>query len=593
MKLLKLYSNDERFKEVIFKDGLNLIVGRKTKYSNNKNQHNLGKTKIIELINFMLLKDINKGNFLKDKKFIDYAFYLEVLSNKNEVITIKRSLKEDSKVSFKISKDKYNNFVGEHNWDFDKIAMGAKKNKNAKETLNDLLGYDVLTNVDYRKNVNYFLRTQNDYTNEFQLSKYIRSKDIDWKPNLIELLGYKELSQLTIKKYKKEQELDRLEKDKENLEKEFDINIDDAGEYKTDRHKIEREKSLLKEKIEQFDFYLQEQNLNKELVYEIEEEVSELNKVEYRLTKELNKLQKSKIEDVAFDLSKTEKIFKETSIYFGDQLAKSYEELLKFNKIITAERKDKIDSLIELKTKEKKQIEEKLGNLNSKRKSYMSFLAEKDVFKKFKNYQEQLSSMERELGILDAKIEHIKPLLEKEKQINNIKIEIESIGLDIVQYITVENVVFGQKLKDLFSTTVKYILGIEADIVITTNKNRNVEFEVKTNDIDGETTREGEGFTYKKFFCACLDIALLVVYSDKSFFKFAFHDGPLDSSDPELKELFLDYIKKLCEKHNIQYILTIIETEIPKNYSKEREDVNIAINLSDENDDSLLFGFKF
>lgn len=75
MKLSKLYCNDKRFKTVYFKEGFNLILGS----VNNKNKndtHNLGKTTLVEIINYMLLKknthflvERQKKKFLKDLNF--------------------------------------------------------------------------------------------------------------------------------------------------------------------------------------------------------------------------------------------------------------------------------------------------------------------------------------------------------------------------------------------------------------------------------------------------------------------------------------------------------------------------------------------
>ena len=65
MKLVRLYAN-KLFKNIEFSEtGLNIVLGRITnKAINDKDTHNLGKTLLCDLIDFMLLKKVdNKKEF--------------------------------------------------------------------------------------------------------------------------------------------------------------------------------------------------------------------------------------------------------------------------------------------------------------------------------------------------------------------------------------------------------------------------------------------------------------------------------------------------------------------------------------------------
>lgn len=66
MKLSKLYSSDSRFKNITFNlNGLNVIYADVlTDINEKKNSHDLGKTKLAELIDYLLIKKIDKKNFL-------------------------------------------------------------------------------------------------------------------------------------------------------------------------------------------------------------------------------------------------------------------------------------------------------------------------------------------------------------------------------------------------------------------------------------------------------------------------------------------------------------------------------------------------
>jgi uncharacterized protein YydD (DUF2326 family) len=48
----------------------------------------------------------------------------------------------------------------------------------------------IFTKWTYRKSISYFLRTQHDFGDVFQLAKYNKGKHRDWKPFLFDLLGF-------------------------------------------------------------------------------------------------------------------------------------------------------------------------------------------------------------------------------------------------------------------------------------------------------------------------------------------------------------------------------------------------------------------
>ena len=104
MKLVKLYSNDSRFKEVKFGRGFNVILGRiYDEAILDKDSHNLGKSSLIELIDFMLLKQIKSNSYLKRNQFINHVFFLEIELDNGKYLTIKRAVKTNTKISFKIT----------------------------------------------------------------------------------------------------------------------------------------------------------------------------------------------------------------------------------------------------------------------------------------------------------------------------------------------------------------------------------------------------------------------------------------------------------------------------------------------------------
>ena len=294
MKLSQLYANN-KFKNIKFNDGLNLVLAKVTKKLDlKKDSHNLGKTTLVSVIDFMLLKEITKEHFFNQHidKFSDYVFFIEVILNNGNFLTIKRNIANKTKVSLKIHNHSLN-LINETNWDFTNIAF-----EKAQDKLNEYLGFDVIPNWNYRKSVSYFLRSQKDYNDVFQLSKFVKAAD--WKPFMFDLLGFH--GDLLKNKAKLEDENTEQNKLIDSLKNKFSLDTDEIDKVKGAIELKKDEKRELEEQIENFNFYTYERKINRELVDEIETEISQLNTLEYSLEYELSKIRSSMENNVNFDI---------------------------------------------------------------------------------------------------------------------------------------------------------------------------------------------------------------------------------------------------------------------------------------------------
>lgn len=594
MKLVKLYSSDSRFKEVIFKSGFNVILGKISDETElDKDSHNLGKSSLVELIDFMLLKKLDKHSYLKRSQFLNHVFFLEIELDNGKYLTIRRSIKNSTKISFKISDVRNSYFVNESDWDYEDLPLNSKdKEKNPKYILDKTLNFDVLKKYSLRSYLNYFLRTQRDYNDEFHLSKFAGG-DSDWKPLLFNLLGFNNES--LEKKYKLDKDYKAKSSYIEELKNNLQVNISEIDKIKGLIQIKEMEKEKIEESLSKFNFYLNEKKIDAELVYEIEESISKLNSKRYRLEMEIKDLQNSIENEVAFDLKSTLKIFNEVRIYFSDQLTKSYEELIDFNKAITTDRNKYILESLEDKKCKLDKVQEKLEEFNNKREEMLEVLTETDTFKKYKNFELDLISIEKDIDRYKNKIAEYSILEEQMNQLNNIKSEIDEEKKKIRHQIDEENSLYSQ-IRKSFSTYVESIIDKPGLLSISENTKGNVEFKAEIYNSENELTAEGDGYSYKKILCACFDLAIITNYSDKSFIKFIYHDGCLETLDPRKKKNYLDLIQNICKVYNIQYILTLIESDLPvleEKLYELPEDCNIAVELSDKDETTNLFGFKF
>ncbi|KAA6326978.1 hypothetical protein EZS27_023986 [termite gut metagenome] len=384
MKLSKLYCNDDRFKNITFNlSGINVIYADiVTKISDKKNSHDLGKTKLAELIDYMLIKKLDKKNFLLKTTdetgrlaFRNHIFYLEILLNSGEYLTIKRSIQQSTKTSISINEQRTDKYTPPLNWIHEDLGIDA-----AKKTLAAYFDFDFFKNksYDYRKAINYCIRMQPDYEDVYRLSKFKGGKDVDWKPFMFDLIGFK--GEILRQKYLNDEKQEEIENDIKKLRHDFSVNDSDRDEVVAQISLQENKTKEAEIKIDQLNFYDQDKALIEKGIDKIENTISELNTISYNLNFDINKLRTSIKNNFAFDISKIEKVFNEAKIYFPNNLKKDYTDLIKFNEELTEERNKLLKATLSDKQQKLKEINVKLEELNNKKENLLGFLKDTDIF---------------------------------------------------------------------------------------------------------------------------------------------------------------------------------------------------------------------
>ncbi|MET3046621.1 DUF2326 domain-containing protein [Flavobacterium covae] len=602
MKLSKLYSNKENFKNILFNlNGLNVIYAEvKTDIKDKRNSHCLGKTKVAELIDFLLLKKIDKKDFLLKwdlngkHLFTEYIFYLEIELNDGKLLTIKRGVENNTKISFSLSESRNEEFLPPSEYQYQNLSIDK-----AREVLSEFLKYDFFfnKNYDYRKLLSYCLRTPpDDYKDVFQLSKFSNGKHKYWKPIIFDLLGFD--GELLLKKYENDDEIEELKGFIGTLKREYRIDKKDRDILIAERQSIEQNNAEIEKKIDAFNFYEQDKKLIQNGIDKIENSISDYNSISYSLNYEIDKLKKSIQKEFAFDITKVQQVFEETGIYFGNQIKNDYQELLNFNSKITIERNKLIKKVLSSKQKELEKINFELKELNSKKEELLSIIQDTDTFKKFKAHQKSLAKKEEELNEVNEKIKYIDLIFSKEEEIESKKEEIEGT-INRLKYLsshTEENEKYSE-IRKKFRDYYKFIMDENANISWHLNNNNNIDFPApKILDKTNTNTSKDEGTTYKKILCVAFDLAILTSYNNQSFFRFIYHDDVLSTQDNGIKIRLLTLIQNLSKKYNIQYMLSVIKSDLPVDendvitYFNDNE---VVLKLNDKDDRGTLFGFSF
>ncbi len=349
------------------------------------------------------------------------------------------------------------------------------------------------------------------------------------------------------------------------------------------------------EKIQELDslnFYNQDNKIIVELVDEIETKIGELNKHSYNLQFEVKKITESLKSDFSFDFELIKEVFGEVELHFPDQLAKSYEELIEFNKQITVERKDLLKETLSKKTEELREVKISLFNLNKEKEKFRDVIQDNSIIKKLKEYQNELIGLEHEIARHEAQLDSIKIIESKKSEIDKLGDELK-IAVQKLSAI-IDNTSSNPKyirVRNYFSEFARAILNYPAIISISKNSNNNVEYGYRV----GET-KKGDGNTYRKMLCVAFDLAILAEYSSESYFKFVYHDDVFSNQENKIRIRLLNLIKEYCTKYNIQYILSIIKDDLPRDQNDNPimfTDEEIIMELHDRDNSGKLFKTSF
>lgn len=592
MRLSKIYSNKPSiFEPITFNPGLNVIIGEIRRPENkDKDTHNLGKTTLGRLIDFCLLerKDAKFFLFRRSEIFNDFTFYLEVFLSENRYLTIKRSVGEATKISFKLHMNGNANHINlpDSEWDHLNVAFDR-----SKELLEGLLGFSAAKPYDFRKVFGYLLRNQDDYGDVFHLRKYIGSHS-NWKPYLAHILGFN--SSIIETHYHKESELDRIRQKEQTLNTELGGSIQDLS--KVDGLILLRQSEIDKKQkiLDAFDFNPPEKEKLNALVEDIDARTAELNIARYTATHAQRKISKS-LEDemIKFSTEEAHILFKEVNVLFEGQLKKDFDQLIKFNKAIANERKEFLKEELKEISRELKAIELELEGLSKKRSDHLAFLSKTGSFDKYKTLSSELVTYRAEIAVLNQRREMLHKLQLLRKDIRSLEDDIKILQTEIendVENKSSDDKSIYSKIRLNFSEIIQEVINQQALLDVSPNNNGHLDFETEILDATGKPTSADEGRTYKKLLCIAFDMSVLRAYAKKSFPRFVFHDGVFESLDDRKKEKLLTVIRDYSN-YGVQQIITLIDSETPRRETDEPvfKSNEIILTLHDEGISGLLF----
>lgn len=570
MKLSKIYANQEKFKTIHFNSGLNIIYGDISSEDHTDGtveEHNLGKTSLVHLISFLLLEKIDQNSYFIafSEKFLNWEFYLEIKLNDGKYVTIRRSVGDYNKIAFKRHELKDQDFTDEEEWDYKDLSIHTIKDEinPIKIFEKEYLKFDVQNEFGFRSFLSYVLRTQDDYSDVFKLNKF-QGGDSLWKPQLLDLFGFD--YKLLDRKYEIDDEIKSARKVISKLQT---TDEDDKYELRAAIEAKEGEKAEAQRLIDQFNFYTQDNEINRDLVKDIEQRISLLNDKKYSLTYDIDQIQQSLDTEQphSLEVEDLQNFFNEIEVAFPNALKKEYSEVIAFSRQLSEEREKYLKDELRDLQKHLRNANSQLRDLDIQRAEMLSSLTQKDSFNKFKQYQSRLALIDNQIFTFKQQLRDIEriELLKEEQDKRKEQLDIVKQAISVMldndpnEYISIR-----KQFTDIYRRVFEYT----GTLIVKLNTKGNITFQplVFSDKANQNMTGKSKGYTSRRIMCVSFILAVMATYADKSFYRFAYNDGIMEGWGDGHKRSFIELVRQYAVEYDIQYITSVIKSDIPDDF---------------------------
>lgn len=588
MKLSRLYSNKpDLFEPVEFVQGLNVVMAEiRLPENKNKDTHNLGKTTLGRLLDFGLLSKRDSKFFLfkHTELFLDFIFFLEIELKDTSFLTIRRSLEEATKISFKRHEAGHQDLSGLPIAEWDHQDMPFDR---ARELLDGWLDWRGLKPWTFRKGLGYLLRSQDDFRDVFHLRKFSASHS-DWKPFMAHVLGFD--AQLVTLHYAKEKQLANKQATAQTIKNELGGSIEDISKIEGILLLKQKEAEKKQKLLDAFDFRAQDKDNTKHLVDEIDERIAYLNSVRYSLNQNKKKITASLADNqILFNPDEAQRLFEEAGVLFAGQIKKDFQQLIAFNRAISDERRGYLQEERTEIEAELKRINSELNTLGKRRSETLSFLSSTDIFGKYKQVSDEMVTLRADITSLERQRGFLHRLQEMRTEIRSLTEERDhlqtQIEADVEMQNSDQNSLFSV-IRVFFNEIVEEVIDRKALLSVSPNQAGHLEFKTEILDESGNSTSADDGHTYRKLLCIAFDLAILRAHLDDNFPRFVYHDGVFESLDDRKKENLLAVIRRYAEL-GLQPIITLIDSDLPVRSADEGAVFNadeVIVTLHDESE---------
>lgn len=583
-KLVSLSSPSGLFENIVFRDGLNIILGRYSR--SGKDINGIGKTTVINFIDYCLLADGVKSELFKEK----YDFLRRerirldfMLGGKK--YSIERGFEDKKKVFFTTNGGDAKEFI-----DSDlRLILGSEMGK-GQTGVYEPIWFRTLMSFFVQNDHNF---SQRDATNVLKFTIGKRQPELFTFIFLIlgidnSLIWDFDNSSVELKSLRADQT--RINK---QIAEQTGKSIEDfRGECDSVSRKIDK----LEEGLDNYQFDNNSADLEDKLQV-LSEQISSLNKQYLYLVSKHRDIQESLQIDVDVDPDEVSEFYSEIHSEFSDFIRRSLNEVIEFRNEIATNRRKFLKEREAQYGGQLSEIKNKLISLETDRSKIFKMLDEKSAFDALKS---AYTNLVEEKARLSSQLSYIEQLDHIEESIASKKSLVSSTVAKLVAKKN-ENIPTIDEIKSIFLDLVDGSVDIDSSDL---SPYFNIEFKSNQSSpikLSMEVPR-GSSLGKGRFKILAFDLTVFIssVLRNTEFPSFLIHDGVFHAIAHKTRIKFLNYINsKLGELGGAQYIITVNEDEI---IFPESEDVSIDLDFKledktlitlEDNPDHMFLGKEF
>lgn len=583
-KLISLSSPSGFFRDVVFRDDLNIILGRYSR--SGKDINGIGKTTIINFIDYCLLADGVKSELFKEK----YDFLrrerirLDFMLGEEEY-SIERGFEDKKKVFFTKNGGDAKEFI-----DSDlRLILGSEMGK-GQAGVYEPIWFRTLMSFFVQNDHNF---SQRDAANVMRFTIGKRQPELFTYIFLIlgidnSLIWDFDNSSVELKSLRSDQT--RINK---QIVEQTGKSIEDfRGECDSVARKIER----LEEGLDNYEFNDNSADLEDKL-QALSEKISGLNKQYLYLVSKHRDIQESLEIDVDVDPDEVSGFYSEIHSEFSYFIRKSLSEVVEFRQEIATNRRKFLKEREAQYQGQLSEIKNELISLEADRSRIFKMLDEKSAFDALKfaytNLVEEKTRLSSQLSYIDQ-LDHIEESIASKKSL---------VSSTVAKLVAKKNeeIQTVDEIKSVFLDLVEGSVDIDSSDL---SPYFNIEFKSNQNSpvkLSLEVPR-GSSLGKGRFKILAFDLTVFItsVLRKTEFPRFLIHDGVFHAIAHKTRIKFLNYINwKLDELGGAQYIITVNEDEI---IFPESEGVSIDLDFEledktlitlEDNPDHMFLGKEF
>lgn len=589
--ILNVDSSLESFKRVEFHRGLNVLLSDSHPGASEKQTRNsAGKTSLVETIHFLLGADCKPTSIFRSDELVEHSFSAE-FEFWGTRLSVERSGTQPSRIyllsglegrddlPIKTERDTDRSYLSNENW---KVFLGNVLFQLPLDLSSSAFAESYTPS--FRSMISYFARRQEAGAFISPERQAEQQRPWDWQENLSYLFGLDWQIPYEFQKVRlRENSLEELKKAAKGGA--FGEVIGTVAELRSEVTVAEKKAATRRTQLENF-LVLDSYTDLAEKAAKAKTEMQALTREIIGLRETLGHLEQALEGEAPPDPEALEKVYEAAGIQLPGVTLKRLSEVQNFYDSIIENRKVHLRQEIENVRSHISKSESEVSTLDGKRQEILQTLQSHGALEDFVALQKELADLEARAATLRERFKAAE-LLEGEKT----QLDIDRSNL----YRRLQ-----QDFKERKSVLDEAILMV-TEFISELYDDRSGRFEISATDrgpefrifIEGD---RGGGIASMEIFC--LDMALLETNFQKERGPgFLIHDSHLfDGVDERQIARALALGAQSTSEKDLQYIVTMnsdIFDRLPLPDSIDRDQVILAMRLSDETDTGGLFGFRF